>query len=377
MKILVLCYEYPPIGGGGGRVAQGLAEKLVERGHQVRVITAGLGWKSKWQSLYGVDVYRAGSGRRRPDACTVPEMALYLLTGFLPALFQSLLWKPDVIHAHFAMPTGVLAWAVGTLTRRPYVITAHLGDVPGGVPEQTDSLFRLVGPLARCVWRSAAGATAVSSFVRDLAVQAYRRPVALIRNGVDLTDASPPPTRVQRERHFVFLGRFNAQKNPGFLLPVFAALRELPWRLTMIGDGPLMPEFRAALQQQEMEDRVHCTGWLHATEVDDILRQADVLCMPSLSEGMPVAAVEALRRGLAIVASDIPGVRDVVKDGANGYLAPVGDQKAFIEKLRILCTNDQTLLAMRCDSCEKARDFEISSIVSQYEGELEKASRPL
>jgi hypothetical protein len=74
-----------------------------------------------------------------------------------------------VIHAHFAVPTGALAFPVSRLTGIPYVLTAHLGDVPGGVPEQTAHLFRLVNPLARILWKSAARVTAVSSFVAGLA----------------------------------------------------------------------------------------------------------------------------------------------------------------------------------------------------------------
>ena len=82
----------------------------------------------------------AASGRRVPDTCTVPEMGLYCATSFLPALRHIRQWKPDVVHAHFAVPTGALAWAVSGLTGVPYVLTAHLGDVPGGVPDQTDTL---------------------------------------------------------------------------------------------------------------------------------------------------------------------------------------------------------------------------------------------
>ena len=93
------------------------------------------------------------SGRRAADTCTVPEMGLYIATSLLPTLRHCWQWKPDVVHAHFAMPTGVLAWTAKRLARVPYVLTAHLGDVPGGVPTQTDRLFRYLGPAASAIWR--------------------------------------------------------------------------------------------------------------------------------------------------------------------------------------------------------------------------------
>src|SRR6516225_6461262 len=101
MRILVLCYEYPPLGGGGGRVAQSIATQMAARGHAVRVQTAALGWHSVTEDDHGVAVFRTASGRRKADTCSVPEMGLYCATSFFPTLRHIRTWKPDVIHAHF------------------------------------------------------------------------------------------------------------------------------------------------------------------------------------------------------------------------------------------------------------------------------------
>lgn len=374
MKILVLCYEYPPIGGGGGRVAKTVAEALVARGHEVRVQTAALGWRSQRETIGGVEVFRTASGRRAPDTCRVPEMASYCATSFLPTLRHVREWKPDVIHTHFAVPTGMLAWAVSTLTRRPYVLTAHLGDVPGGVPEQTDTLFKLIGPIANLVWRGAAACTAVSSFVQELAERAYRRKVTRILNGIDLGDASPALPETIRRRHLVFVGRFNPQKRPGFLIEALRYVTERNWKLTMIGDGPLMTQVRTLIEAYQLGEFVTTRGWLEGTDVQAVLREADILCMPSSSEGMPVAAVEALKHGLAIVASDIPGVRDVVEDGVNGFRVPADNVEAFARQIDWLLHTDDALLAMKRASWKKARDFDLTAIASQYEAVLQAAT---
>ena len=374
MKILVLCYEYPPLGGGGGRVAQSIAEQMVARGHEVRVQTAALGWKSVCETIRGVGVFRTASGRRVPDTCAVHEMALYIATSFAPTLRHLREWKPDVIHAHFAVPTGALAWAAHRLTGVPYVLTAHLGDVPGGVPAQTDRLFKLIGPLARRIWWQAAAATAVSSFVQELAERAYDREVVRILNGIDLHDALPAPPALESVRHLVFVGRFNPQKNLLFLLEALAHLPTQTWTATFVGDGPERAEAERRIAKHGLGERVRLTGWLPAERVHEILRGADILCMPSLSEGMPVAAIEALKHGLAIVASDIPGVRDVVDDGVNGYRLALDDTIAYAHKLRWLIESGETLLAMKHASWEKARSFDLARIADQYEAVLTKAA---
>ena len=87
---------------------------------------------------------------------------------------------------------------------------------------------------------------------------------------------------------------------------------------------------------------------------------------------MPVAAVEALKHGLAIVASDIPGVRDVVEHGVNGYRLRLDD--SYAHKLSCLLESDETLQGMKHASWEKARDFEITAVADQYESILREAA---
>jgi len=369
MKVLVLCYEYPPLGGGGGRVAQAIAEQLVKRGYEVRVQTAALGWRSKRETINGVDVFRTASLRRREDTCGIHEMGLYCVTSFLPTLHHIWKWKPDVVHAHFAVPTGLLAYVVHTITGVPYVLTAHLGDVPGGVPEQTDNLFRLINPIAQLIWKSAAACTAVSSFVQKLAEAAYERKVIRILNGVELEQSATrnPNSELSTPRHLVFVGRLSVQKNPVFLINILARLQNPSWKLTLVGDGPYMDEVRQRIATTKLREKITVTGWLDAVAVQRILRDADILVMPSLSEGLPVAGVEALKHGLAIVASDIPGLHDVVEDGVNGYRVPLNDLDAFAHKLNWLLESDNTLLAMKHASWNKAREFDMAAITDQYE----------
>lgn len=373
MKVLVLCYEYPPIGGGGGRVAKTVSEALVKRGHEVRVQTAALGLSSEREQINGVDVFRTASARQVPDTCRVHEMGLYCATSFLPTLKHIREWKPDVIHAHFAMPTGMLAWAAYRITGVPYVLTAHLGDVPGGVPEQTDRLFKLIGPLANSVWKHAAETTAVSSFVQRLAEKAYQRDVERILNGIDLAGA-PAASAVNDVPRIVFVGRFNPQKCPDFLIDVLAKISAERWQATLIGDGPVMPAVKSKIEQYKLGDRITLTGWIDGPNVERTLRESDIFVMPSTSEGLPVAAIEALKQGLALVASDIPGVMDVVTNGTNGLLLPVQDLTTWANGLGGLLKDPDRLAAFKQAGSNKAHDFDLTHVVDQYEAVLRSAA---
>ncbi|GAT31982.1 glycosyltransferase [Terrimicrobium sacchariphilum] len=363
VKVLVLCYEYPPVGGGGGRVAAQVATGLVARGHEVRVQTSGMRHLPAHEDRDGVRIERAESFRKKEDTCSVPEMALYLATSFLPALKLAREWKPDVIHAHFAVPTGVLAASVSALTRIPYVLTAHLGDVPGGVPEQTSHLFKIVDPFARILWKRAAATTAVSSYVGALARAAYAADPHVILNGI----AAPANTGDQKiANKLLMVGRLSVQKNPLLAIESLALVRDLPWTLDVIGDGPLRAQMEELARQKGIADRITFRGWLDARDVHAAMAESELLFIPSLHEGLPMAAIEALHHGLVIVGSNIGGLADVLSDDENGFMCPL-EAPAFAEKLQLLLTSPELKTRMALHSHKLAASFGVDRSVDGYE----------
>ncbi len=367
MKILTLCYEYPPLGGGAGRVAKSIAEELAARGHEVRFQTGGMPYLPKHERIGGVDVFRTNSFRKREEACSVFEMGLFVLTSFLPTLRHLRTWKPDVMHVHLAVPTGALAFAAHCVTGVPYALTAHLGDVPGALPEQTDHLFRRLGPFIRPIWKRAARISAVSEFVRELAERAYGREITTIFNGVDLKNVSTAPSRIGKPLRLISVGRFNPQKNFVFLVETLARVADLDWQLTIVGDGADMRAVREVVARHALGNRVSLPGWREAREVETLLADADIFLMPSTVEGLSVAAIEALKHGLALIGSDIGGLRDVIDDGVNGTRFPAGDAIRFAESLRALLDDPATVLRMKEASRTKVRQFDREKIAAEYE----------
>jgi len=366
MKILLLCYEYPPIGGGGGRVAATVAGKLAERGHEIRVQTAALGRTSKVEGEGNLIVFRNASLRQKPDTCRVHEMALYLITSFWPALRLIRQWQPDVIHVHFAVPTGALAYALRLLTGKPYVLTAHLGDVPGGVPEQTGALFRALLPATRPIWNKAKATTAVCTHTADLAEKAYGRRPSVILNGLPLGDA--PPIDSRRPPRIVMAGRLSTQKDPIRAVEALGHLRDLDWTFDVAGDGPLREAMEQKASALGIRDRIRFHGWLEASDVHAILSQSDILLMTSRSEGLPVVAVEATTHALAIVSTAAGGMTDVVDPPHNGRLVPVGASPAEIASaLRDYLENADLLRAAREGSNRVRTKFDLEKSVDAYE----------
>ena len=101
IRILVVCYEWPPVGGGGGRVAADIARGLARRGHEVLAVTSALKGLLADETVDRISIHRWYAGRHRADRCTVPEMGSYVLAHLLPLLFENIRFRPDVVHVQF------------------------------------------------------------------------------------------------------------------------------------------------------------------------------------------------------------------------------------------------------------------------------------
>jgi len=135
----------------------------------------------------------------------------------------------------------------------------------------------------------------------------------------------------------------------------------------------MMPAVRSKIEQYQLANRITLTGWVDGAVVERTLHESDIFVMPSTSEGLPVAAIEALRQGIAIVASNIPGVMDVVTDGMNGLLLPVQDRTAWSNALGALLQDPARLASFKQASSQKAHDFDLRHVVDQYEAVLQSA----
>jgi glycosyltransferase involved in cell wall biosynthesis len=372
MRILTIIYEFPPIGGGGGRAAYDICRELASRGHDVTVLTAHMQGLPLEDTRDGIRLIRIPSLRTETFRANFFTMLAYVLAGLWAGLRLIYMIRPEIIHTHFAVPSGALAWMLSVLTGIPYILTAHLGDVPGGVPEKTGKWFRWLEPFTRPIWKRAKKVIAVSDFTRQLAIQHYAVNVEVIPNGVDVERLVPSEIKLNTPVRLVFAGRFVYQKNPVSIVNALSKLKDLNWSCSMLGDGPMLDEVKRAIETNDMNDRFDLPGWVTPEDVLEHFSKSDILFMPSFSEGLPVVGVQALAKGLAIVASRIGGFLDLVDENKNGYLIDVHDKPAFSQTLRAMISDPQLLLKLRKASLEKSRDFDIQKVADRYQAIMQE-----
>ncbi|MFN3491050.1 MAG: glycosyltransferase family 4 protein [Anaerolineales bacterium] len=367
MRILTVIYEFPPIGGGGGRAAYDICKALASRGYDVTVLTAHMKGLPKKETQDGIHLVRVPSLRTEPFTASFTTMLAFILAGFWVGLGFILFHRPHVIHTHFAVPSGALTWALSVITGAPYILTAHLGDVPGGVPEKTGSWFRWLEPFTKPIWKRAKKVIAVSEFTRQLALKHYDVNIGVIPNGADVSHLIPNPLQVNQPPRLIFAGRFVSQKNPLAIVRILSQIKHLDWTCAMLGDGPMFNEVKQEIEKHNIQARFYLSGWVTPEDVIKEFSKSDILFMPSLSEGLPVVGVQALANGLAIVASHIGGFLDLIDHETNGYLIEAQNEEAFARAIQNLISNPTQLKKFRQASLEKAKKFDIQKIANEYE----------
>jgi glycosyltransferase involved in cell wall biosynthesis len=324
LRILVASHEYPPIGGGAGAVCKALAERYVEQGHEVVVVTMALGKAVGSERDNGVAVHRVACGRRRKEMASPWEGLRWAARS--GALVRQLHRQCpfDVVHAHFIMPGGIVAQRLWRSDRVPWIVTAHGSDVPGYNRERLRLAHRVARPWWRRICREAA--TIVSPSTSLLGLIEEQRTLfrgVVIPNGF-------ATTRLQagaKQKRILLCSRLVRRKGFHHFLAAIEALDLPGWHVDIVGDGPAYDELSRLARGCRTPVTLH--GWIdnHDPRLAALYQAAALFVFPSEWENCSIALLEAMSAGCAVITTDSSGNPEVVGDCAT--LVPVRDVPAL------------------------------------------------
>lgn len=191
--------------------------------------------------------------------------------------------------------------------------------------------------------------------------------IIVMHNAVAIPDAPADPCMRQG---VLFLGRLGARKSPDVLLHAAKALRaRFPEARYVFGGDGDVDKYRTLADELGVADFCDFVGWVTGEDKERLVRQSGVFCLPSRHEGMPMSMLEMMSYGLPCVMTPVGGIPQVVRDGENGYMTPVGDADALAERLAELLASPE--LRARVGSAARetiARDFNIDANVQKLAG---------
>lgn len=324
MKVLAFCdVDWEEGSGGVEHTLSELYPRLVA-GHPLDIclITLAQGCAPRCEERSGVRVVRA---RSLPLESLTGAQTSVSITVWRASVKAMRAFRPDVIHAHTLFyHTSLVAAAMAKRFDVPLLLTLHLGSLdalPAPYRIASQVYERTVG---RAVLAAATRVICVSDDVRAHArsLGGAPRKLTVIPNGVDLVRFAPC-MRVNPDVPTVLcVGRLIFNKGQHYLLDAVAALTEqgLGMRLVFVGDGPMEGRLRRRAAALGIGAITEFHG--RSDRVDALLAQADIFVRPSLSEGMSLAILEAMAAGLPVIASDVSGVRQLIRNNTDGLVVP-------------------------------------------------------
>ena len=365
-KILLLNYEFPPLGGGASPVSYEIALRLSEMGgYDIDVVTMGYKDLPKYEEVNkNFRIHRVACLRSRKELCYPWEQATYLVTGYLKAEELVQKQKFDVCHCHFIIPTGIIALQLNKKFGLPYVITSHGSDVPGFNGDRFKILHKFTGPLLRSIIKNSKKIVSPSVYLKSLihknVSEFVDSKIQVIPNGIDISKFIP----LKKKKYIFSSGRLLARKGFQYLIQAVSD-EDIGYEVHIAGDGPMMKELQIMAQKSKTKIILH--GWLdnHEKEYIDLLEQSAIYVLMSDSESFGMVLIEAMSAGCSIVVANISGSIETIGDA--GILVEPRNYFDLNKILRELITNEQKMKTLQRLALDRVKDFyDWSIILNKY-----------
>lgn len=374
MHILVVNYEYPPIGGGGGVVARDFAEAWVASGHQVSVVTSRYGELKAFEQVNGVDVIRVPVVlRKKVQTASHLSMLSYVPSCILKCISSRTLRSVDIVNTHFAIPSGPAGQSIAHYCKVPNILSIHGGDIfdpsKSLSPHKTPMLSQIVTAMLKRADRVVAQSTDTRS--NALTYYQSQREIDIIPLGIK----KPVFTKLSRDDlkftadDFVLctVGRLVKRKNLEDLLEITAQLKnQINVKLVVIGDGPEKNHLETKTELLGIQQQVRFCGAVDDERKFQLLDCADLYVSTATHEGFGLVFLEAMECGLPVICYNRGGQRDFLIEDKTGHLVELGKKDLFKKQI-IAMQKDKEKLSVQSTFCKSyIEDYYIENCAEKY-----------
>lgn len=383
MRILILNYEFPPIGGGAGKATYNLAKELANLGNQIDVITCRMNGQPREEHVDGFTVYRVISWRKGLHDAGFRGAISYLFYAYFKLFSLTKKKQYDVIHYFFGLPTAFLSLMPGKHRRSPYFISLRGSDVPNYDKwnGKLQLAHQILKPLTKKIWKNAAQIMAVTKSLKKTALSIVpNQKIIVTPNGVESIFTKDIPVIKSNGNHLkmILVARLIKRKGIQDVLKALGDLKDPSISLLIVGTGNYENELKKMCKNLLLDNTVTFYGFCPPRELYMLYQNCDVFILPSLAEAFGNVFAEAMACCLPIIGSCIGGIPDLV-DKENGILVEPGNIDEIKKAILKMKTSKEMRIKMaeanRKKILERYNWGEIAKLhLSVYQGKINKGS---
>ncbi len=372
LKVLVVNYEFPPLGGGGGVATYDLAVEWT-REAQVDVITSSYRGLPSFEIMDNINVYRVKIFfRKSRDEASFFSMFSYLPMAFFKAIQLCRKKRYDVINTHFAVPSGPLGYILGRFFRIPNVLSLHGGDIYDPSKKLSPHRSYFFRRAVRFLLNRADRIVAQSSNTRDNALRYYKPEkdisiIPLAFHPPEIPRASRVDAHID-ENDFILItiGRLIKRKAIDTIIKSLNRINYKNIKLVIMGDGPERENLTRLVKEMHLKDRVTFLGYVSNDVKYRHLVVSNLFVLTSLHEGFGIVFMESMYCGLPIVCTNHGGQVDFLKDGENALLINVGDVDACAEAIVRFYEDKELYANCSMNNKNKVMSFYAENVAKEY-----------
>lgn len=366
-RILLLNYEFPPLGGGAANATKYLLNEFAKNNNlKIDLITSSVSKYKEEDFTKNIKIYYLNVGKNKKNIHfqSIKDLLIYSWKAYFFAKKLIRKNKYNLIHAFFSVPCGFLAM----ILKRSFIVSLMGSDVPFHNPKfnKLDKfLFRFLTPY---IWKKADCVIANSETLKNSAVKVAKKnqQFKIIKGGVDMEKFKFRKKNTKSDKFIIlFVGRLHEVKNVPFLVDAFAKInKNNDSQLWIVGGGSLYKKLKKQVEDLHIDDSVKFFREISHDQLPNIYNNADVFVLPSQNEGMSNTLLEALASGLPIIATNTGGADKLVKN--NGFIVSKKSSEEIASAIEKIKSNKKLKLDFSKQSSEIAKEMSWTKAAKQY-----------